>query len=241
MTTHRKFPALLVGLAAALLAVVIAGGVITVFAQTNGSETDRKEAYLQSLANRLGVDVDTLKQAIKDTNLEQLDQLVQEGVISQETADAIREKIESSDTVWFGVPRGFGRFGFGPGLCGTSLEELATFLGTDVATLRSEIQSGKSLAQIAEAHGKSRDELKTFLTDQVKAKLDEAVANGRITQEEADAKLESFTANLDSIIDAVPAFKGFGRGHHRHGWFGKPDDSDSDSSSSTSTTTSFRY
>lgn len=243
MTTKRKFPALLVGLVAALLAVVVAGSVITVFAQTNGSGTDRKEEYLQSLANRLGVDVDTLKQAIKDTNLEQLDKLVQEGVISQETADAIRQRIENSDSVWFGVPRGFGRFGIGPGLCGVGLDQLAQFLGTDTATLRSEIQSGKSLAQVAEAHGKSRDELKSFLTGQVKAKLDEGVANGRLTQEEADAKLQRFTDNLDTLIDAVPPFKGFGgfgRGHH-HGWFGPDDDEGSGSTGSTSTTTSFRY
>lgn len=241
MRTGRKIPALLVGVASALLAAVIAGGVFTTFAQTGSSDTDRKEAYLQSLANRLGVDVDTLRQAIKDTNLEQLNQLVQEGVISQETANTIRERMEASDTVWFGIPRGFGLRGFGPRLCRLTGEELATFLEIDVATLRNELRSGKSLAQIAEAHGKSRDDLKAFLTDQTRARLDEAVANGRLTQEEAAVRLQRFTEHLDALIDATPPAKGFGRGH-RHGWFGRDGASPKPEASSESTTaTGFRY
>lgn len=241
MRTERKLPALVVGVASALLAAVIAGGVFTAFAQTGSSETDRREAYLQGLANRLGVDVETLKQAIKDTNLEQLDQLVQDGVISQETANAIRERIETSDTVWFGLPRGFGFRGFGPRPCGVMGEELAAFLGIDVPTLRSELRSGKSLAQIAEAHGKSRDELKAFLTDQMQARLDQAVANGRLTQEEADARLQRYMENLDALIDATPPAKGFGRGH-RHGWFGHEEAEPGAGESSESTTSAgFRY
>lgn len=238
MTTHRRSRALLLGVVTAVVAAIIAGGVLTVFAQTNSSGADRKEAYLESLAARLGVTVDALKQAIKDTNLEQLDQLVQEGLITEEQADVLRERIQNAETPWFGVPRGFGRHGVVPRLCGLGGEELATFLGIDVATLRSELRSGKSLAQIAEEHGKTREELKTFLTEQLRTKLDQAVADGRLTEEEADAKLQRFTERLDSLIDATFPPKPFGGRHHRWG----DDDGDSGSDgASTSTTTAFRW
>ena len=109
MKTHRRVRAIALALVAALAAVAVAGGIITVAAQTND---DPKQAYLESLAGRLGVDVETLEQAIRDTNLEQVDRLLENGVITEEQAQTLRERIENSDSVWFGVsPHARGRFG----------------------------------------------------------------------------------------------------------------------------------
>jgi len=236
MRTHRKLRAVAVAAVAALAAVAVAGGIITVAAQT---DEDPKQAYLESLAGRLGVDVATLEQAIRDTNLEQVDRLLEQGVITEEQAQALRERIENAESVWFGVrPHFRGRFG-GPGLCGVAGEELADFLGTDVATLREELASGMTLAEVAEAHGKSRDELKAFLTEQFQEKLDEAVAAGRLTEEEAQEKLDTFTSNLDTLIDReFPAGRGFGR--HHGPWWSAPDEEDS-SADESGTETSLRY
>ena len=230
MKTHRRVRAIALALVAALAAVAVAGGIITVAAQTND---DPKQAYLESLAGRLGVDVETLEQAIRDTNLEQVDRLLENGVITEEQAQTLRERIENSDSVWFGVsPHARGRFD-GVGFCGVPGEELATFLGTDVATLREELASGMTLAEVAEAHGKTRDELKTFLTEQFQEKLDEAVANGRLTEEEAQEKLEAFTSNLDALIDGeLPGKPAFGR--HRGPWWGAPEDEESSGDEATS-------
>ena len=80
---------------------------------------------------------------------------------------------------------------------------------------------GATLATVAQAHGKSRDELKAFLTDDAKTHLAQEVTEGDITQAQADARLADLTANLDARIDAtMPAFGG--RGHDGMGPMGGP-------------------
>ena len=169
-------------------------------------EEDR-EAYLQKLATNLGVDLAKLKEAIKNTNLQTLDEKVADGSITQERADAQRARIEAGE-MSFGIGGPGGRHGRtgGPGGFGIhgSPEELATFFGLDAATLRTELQT-KSLATIASEQGKSVDELKTFLTTQFTESLAQAVADGRITQAQADEKSAAFTAGLDERIAEIHA------------------------------------
>ena len=76
--------------------------------------------------------------------------------------------------------------------------------GLDAATLRTELQT-KSLATIASEHGKSVDELKAFLTTQFTESLAQAVADGRITQAEADEKSAGFAQRLDEEINEIHA------------------------------------
>jgi hypothetical protein len=105
------------------------------------------------------------------------------------------------------------RGGCGPK--GVAIAELATFLGTDEATLRTELQAdGATLASVAQAHGQSRDALIVFLTEQLQANLDEKVAAGDLTQEEADARMARFTENVDEMLDSTggPRFHGRHRG-----------------------------
>jgi AraC-like DNA-binding protein len=173
--------------------------------EDSGSTSDReanRDAYLQRLADRLGIDVTTLKDALKATSLEELELRVADGTITQEMADQIRDRIENGDAL---LPFS----GFGPGhhhghrgdLAGVTSDELATFLGIDTETLRSDRESGQTLAEIAEAAGKSRDELKAFITDELTTSLNEKVAAGDITQEQADERLATLAENLDDMID----------------------------------------
>jgi hypothetical protein len=101
----------------------------------------------------------------------------------------------------------------GCGLRGPSLDELAAFLGTDEATLRTELQAdGATLASVAQAHGQPRESLIAFLTEQFQANLDEKVAAGDLTQEEADARMMQFSENVGEMVDATGGPR-FG-GHH---------------------------
>src|ERR1051325_3590178 len=94
----------------------------------------------------------------------------------------------------FGRPDGYGfgfrdggrgRFGFG-GPAG-DLSAVATYLGLSQTQLFSELQSGKTLAQIANAtSGKSASGLIDAMVAQQKSDLDAAVKAGRITQALAD-------------------------------------------------------
>lgn len=188
-------------------------------------------AYLQKLAGKLGVSVDALTAAIKATNLEILDEKVASGDLTQEQADAARSRIENGDGPLFGFggPRGHGP-GHGPG----DDQAVAGFLGIDEATFGTEEQAGKSLATIAADHGKSRDELKAFLTEQEKAELAQAVTDGKLTQAQADEHLAQFSTKLDQRIDSIHAM---GDGGPRGGFRGGPPAPGAPAPSSGSSTT----
>jgi hypothetical protein len=71
-----------------------------------------------------------------------------------------------------------------------------------------ELAQGESLGSIAEAHGKSRDELKSFLQQQVDQKVDDAVAAGMIPADRADELKTKLSSHLDEIIDGrLPKFE----------------------------------
>lgn len=190
--------------------------------QTRAAQQD---AYLQRLANNLGISLDALKSALKTTSLQELDARVADGTLTQAQADQIRSEIQNGTKLIFGLGggEGFGRGHGGPGEV-ANLQAIATFLGVDPATLGSQLSSGTTLAQAAQAAGKTREQLKTFLTDQAKTALDQKVASGQLTQAQADAKLAQLTANLDAMIDRADTdVKGGPGGHGPEGPEGADD------------------
>jgi hypothetical protein len=222
--------------AAAVAAVSILGGTLvsaqqstpstpttpsTQQAQTPNADT---VAYMTSLAGNLGIPLSTLNAAITKTNLAQIDAKLAAGTITAEQAAAMKTRIsaETQPMPMFGGrggpggggPEGRGGPGGPGGPGGFGVHEdasaLATFLGITPEVLRSEQQSGKTLAEIASAHGKTRDDLKTYLTTEAKTRLTAEVTAGKLTQAQADAKLAELTANIDARIDAKPGVGGPG-------------------------------
>lgn len=181
----------------------------------NTAEADR-DAYLQKIADNLGVDLAKLKEAIGKANTATLDEKVADGSMTRERADAMREKLASGDSFFFGGKGGHGGPGGHSGPDGhrdhgTGAEgaAVAGFLGIDEATLRTELET-KSLATVATEHGKSTDELKAFLTSEKQADLAERVAAGDLTQAEADEKLAEFQERIDEEINEVHTPRGEG-------------------------------
>ena len=201
----------------------LTAGVANVAHQVNPAAGDawkaEQDAYLKSLATRLGISVDTLKQAMKDTSLEKLARMVTDGKLTQEQADRLKTEIESRDHFFFGGaikgggPGGHDRRG-GPAMHAQAA--LATFLGIDEATLRTELQSGKSLATVATDHGKTRDQLQAFLLGEMTAELAQKVADGKVTQAEADEMKARMADGIDAMIDGTGRGPG-GPGGHRGG------------------------
>ncbi len=189
-------------------------------------DVDRAGEYIAALAKNLGIDEQTLRDAIKTTSLEFLDQAVADGKLTQEQADNLRSKIESGEGAMFGFgSKGFGHDGGkgGRGSMAPSFKAdggLAEFLGVDAETLRTEMTAGSTLAQVAEAHGKSRDELEAFLSSEMDERLAEAVSNGKLTQEQADDMKASYAENLDAMIDQAMPSKGPGGDHGSRGFPG---------------------
>jgi uncharacterized protein YidB (DUF937 family) len=203
--------------AAGLVAVVIGAGVVMAQSDEDGTGV----TFLDRVAEKLGIERDTLDQAIEDARSDEIDERVANGDLTQEQADRLKERLDDlpADAPFLGP--GFGQgfdgegfefggdgFGFtfkfghgGPGV-GFDSEAMAEFLGIDAAQLREELQAeGATLATVADAHGKSRDELIAHITSDAKARLDERVAEGDITQERADEILANLNERVEEMVD----------------------------------------
>jgi polyhydroxyalkanoate synthesis regulator phasin len=78
---------------------------------------------------------------------------------------------------------------------------VASYLGLSESELRTQLEAGKTLAQIAAAQGKSVSGLKDVIYAEAKSKLDQAVANGKVTESEAQTMLADLKSHLDDIVN----------------------------------------
>jgi hypothetical protein len=81
------------------------------------------------------------------------------------------------------------------------LRSSARYIGLTPKALRAELEVGKSLAQVAVAHGKTASGLKDALLKPFERRLDKARAAGRISAADAQTRLARISARLDRIIN----------------------------------------
>ena len=84
------------------------------------------------------------------------------------------------------------------------LPAAAAYLGVTPVALRTELRSGKSLAQVATAKGKSVDGLKTALVAAIKTKVDAAKAAGKLDAARADRLLQRAPQLVERLVNAKP-------------------------------------
>ncbi len=89
---------------------------------------------------------------------------------------------------------------------------IASYLGLTPAQLREQLGSGKTLAQIAVAQGKTVAGLEDAIYTDVQAHLDRAVASGKMTTVQEQVLLTQLKAHLDDIVNH--AFPAAGPGKH---------------------------
>ena len=222
-------------LAVAGVAVVAAIGAGAVMAQT--PSTGSGTSFLDRVAQKLGIDTPKLRDAVKGARTDQIDEAVTNGDLTQKQADALKQRIDQMpDNGAFEGRGGKGQFG-GPGMMGpgpgfdlrTATDQLAQFLGITPDQMKTELTAtDASLASVAQAHGKSRDDLKAFIRQTAKSALDTAVKNGDLTQKHEDAALSMLDQNLDRLVDGK-FLSGMGKGfrsggHHGMGPGAQPGD-----------------
>ncbi len=143
---------------------------------------------------------------------------------------------------FFGGPRGFdffdkmpkfGRFGFGGGF---GLDPIAEALGLETDELIDRLSDGSSLADIAEELGVEIEEIVNAALADLDEKLQDLIADERLTQEHADGIRAGLAEAIESMINGeMPGFDGFhfefkfdGEAPHFgdfpfHKFFGDPD------------------
>src|SRR5947208_1345437 len=181
---------------AAALAVVVGGGVA--IAASQGSSPTPK-SFFDAVAKHLGISSQKLRDATKAAAIDQVDQALKDGRITKAHADQLKARINSGE-----YPPFFGHFfrgGFhsGPYVFGEKLSGAATYLGLSEAQLRTKLEAGQSLADLAKAQGKPVDGLKQALVASAQTKLDQLVKGGELTQAQADDMLARLKAHVDDL------------------------------------------
>jgi polyhydroxyalkanoate synthesis regulator phasin len=80
-------------------------------------------------------------------------------------------------------------------------EELAAVLGIDLDELATELRAGKSLATIAGEHGVDVQVVIDMLVADAEARLDDAVANGRLTDDEAADRAATIRERVTELVN----------------------------------------
>jgi hypothetical protein len=218
MAMRRKV--LAAGVAA--LAVGGAGAGIAATKLTGQSPSEESRAIVNDAAKNLGVEPGRLSAAIKQAFKDRIDAAVKAGRLTEAQGNELKQRIDSDDFPLFGPPA------LGPGFGGPhpffhGLDAAATYLGLTDAQLRTRVESGKTLAEIAKAQGKSVDGLKEALLADAKDHLDAAVKARRLTQAEEQQALQGLQSRIDDLVtgklrDRFREHRGFGfrgpRGPH---------------------------
>lgn len=94
--------------------------------------------------------------------------------------------------------------GWGGGFCqgvGSMAGSLAELFGMSSEELAQAREEGQSLSEIGEDRGIGEDRILESMLETRKAALDEAVADGRISQERADAMLDRMEGRMKDRLD----------------------------------------
>ena len=175
-----------------------------------------------SAVDRAAARVTAIKNALKG--------LVTDNTLTQAQADKVASALATSDAL-----RG-GRGGFG-GRGHLNPETVAGILGLSPDGLRTQLQAGKTLAQIAATQSISKATLIDKLVAAAKTQLAADVKSGEITQAQSDAATSTLTAEVTKRVDEVHQGRG-GRGEHgdQGGRDGHGDHGDADDQAPTGTT-----
>lgn len=167
-------------------------------AKALGMTTDELQTELDSgktiaqVASDKGVDVTTVIDAMV---------AAAEANLRQEITDFVNNGKPAR------VPNGHGRPGFaGPGFGkghgpGPDLDSAASALGITSDALRTELQSGKSIAEVAREKGVDPQKVIDAIVAAETARIDQAVTAGHLTQAQADAEKSQLTQRVTAQVD----------------------------------------
>ena len=174
---------------------------------------------LAQIATAQGVDVKLVVDVIAAEIKTHIASEVTSGEITQAQADAKLADVTTKVTEMVNTvrpARGEGSRG-GPKGPGKNVAAIASVLKLTEAELKTQVQSGKTLAQIATAQSVSVQSVINVLVADMQAHIAEELASGEITQAQATTKLASVTAKATERVNSVQPARGEGngpRGHH---------------------------
>lgn len=179
------------------------------------------KTLVQIAQEKAGLTEEQLLEKLTAAATTAIDEAVTSGKLTQEQADKqkanladrLKKEIENKGFVF--ADRGKGdRFPGGKGeVHGSNVfQQAATILGVEQSVILEELKQGKTLAQIAQDKaGLSQEQFLEKLTAAETAAIDEAVASGKLTQEQADQKKEGIADRLKKLLENGAKFVHFDR------------------------------
>ncbi|MGE3621880.1 MAG: hypothetical protein AB7L84_15605 [Acidimicrobiia bacterium] len=154
---------------------------------------------IAEVAEANGVELQTVVDALVAAGIERIDQW------AAEAKESLPERVaEAVERDWADGP---------VARVGIALDAAAEALGISEDDLRTALRDGQSLAEVAEANGVDRQAVVDALVAQAEARLDDAVADGDLTDEQAASRKEDLAERIGSIVDGEGPFGGGGPGH----------------------------
>jgi polyhydroxyalkanoate synthesis regulator phasin len=181
--------------AAGLAAVIIGVAAVEAAPSPSASPTASKnyaQVFVDKLAGILHLTPAQTQDALKQAQLQTVDQMLKDGKITQQQADAMKARINAGQGLGFGFGRhdGFkGHRGLMKDLKTAEFNAAASALHMSTADVQSALRSGKSLTDLETQQNVSDSAVKAAMKAAAKGVLDKAVKAGTITQEQADAIL----------------------------------------------------
>lgn len=167
--------------------------------------------FVGHLASNLGKSQDQVKKALSDAVSQTLNDAVKKGDLTQKQADAIKSRLGGSQVCAAGIGDGIAHIGKEPGkgariphFAGASLGEYAKALGISEQELRQNLQSGKTVKDIAASKGMDEAAFRSKLVNVTKADLDKQVSAGNLTQKQEDAILQRLQNDPLPLWDRTP-------------------------------------
>ena len=120
--------------------------------------------------------------------------LVSDGTLTQAQADSVASSLDAARP---NRPGPGGRFG----LRGAGLDAAAGAIGVTTDELRDALRDGQTMADVAGTAGVDVQTVIDAMVTAEQAALDQAVTDGKITQEQADARMAGATERATAIVN----------------------------------------
>ena len=186
----------------AVLGVVSLGAVAYAQDDGSGGPFDFGGRFREAVAGILGISVEEYDAAVEQAREQVIGEALDEGWLTEEQAERMQERFEE----------GPGRRGMGGGfmkppkgfmgrgdtaLIGVAAEKL----DMSVEDLHAQLIDGRSIAEVAEEQGVETQEIIDAYLAQLEENLTQKVADGEITQNQADWMLEQATERVPEQLE----------------------------------------
>jgi hypothetical protein len=189
----------------AILGVATIGAVALAQNTQTGSTGpfDLAARFREAIAGALGISLDDYDAAVDKAQQQVIDEAVTDGWLTQDQAEMLQWRMDqqAGAGLGFGGP-GLGGFGRGLGGPGDNLLSIAADkLDMSLTDLLTELQGGKTIADLAKDKGVDTQIIVDAAVAQMKTTLQQSVDNGQITQKQADWQLEQATTRITDQLD----------------------------------------